>query len=59
MRRRAFDAIATAVGVVLTLVLLVAGSLLMVGYSFANSNVHDQLAAQQIYFPAEGSDALK
>ena len=59
MRRRAFDAIATAVGVVLTLVLLVAGSLLMAGYSFANSNVHDQLAAQQIYFPAKGSDALK
>ena len=59
MRRRAFDTIATAIGVVLTLVLLVAGSLLMVGYSFANSNVHDQLAAQQIYFPAQGSDALK
>jgi len=59
MRRRAFDAIATGVGVVLTLVLLVAGSLLMAGYSFANSNVHDQLAAQQIYFPAKGSDALK
>jgi len=59
VRRRAFDTIATAIGVVLTLVLLVAGSLLMVGYSFANSNVHDQLAAQQIYFPAQGSDALK
>jgi len=43
----------------LTLVLLVAGGLLMWGYSFANSNVHDQLAAQQIYFPDKGSPALK
>jgi hypothetical protein len=58
MRRRAFDAIAIAVGVVLTLVLVVAGSLLLVGYNFANSSVHDQLAAQQIYFPAQGSPAL-
>ncbi|GIH19196.1 hypothetical protein [Rugosimonospora africana] len=59
MRRRTFDTILSAVGVMLTLVLLVAGGLLMWGYSFANSNVHDQLAAQQIYFPAAGSDALK
>jgi hypothetical protein len=59
MRRRTFDTIVSAAGVMLTLVLLVAGGLLMWGYSFANSNVHDQLAAQQIYFPAKGSDALK
>src|SRR5213078_4787801 len=44
---------------VLTVVLLAAGGLLMWGYSFANSNVHDQLVAQQIYFPPAGSDALK
>jgi len=59
MRRRTFDSILSSVGVVLTIVLLVAGGLLMWGYSFANSNVHDQLAAQQIYFPPAGSDALK
>ncbi len=29
------------------------------GYSFANHNVHDQLAAQKIFFPPKGSDALK
>ncbi len=28
------------------------------GYSFANSNVHDQLAAQKIFFPPKGSEAL-
>lgn len=59
MRRRTFDLILSAVGVMLTLVLLVAGGLLMWGYNFANSSVHDQLAAQQIYFPPAGSDALK
>jgi hypothetical protein len=59
MRRRTFDFIATAIGGGLTIILLVAGGLLMWGYSFANSNVHDQLAAQQIFFPKAGSDALK
>jgi hypothetical protein len=59
MRRRTFDTLVSSVGVMLTLVLLVAGGLLMWGYSFANSNVHDQLAAQQIYFPDKGSPALK
>jgi hypothetical protein len=59
MRRRTFDLILTGTGLVLTLVLLVAGALLTWGYDFANSSVHDQLAAQQIYFPQAGSDALK
>jgi hypothetical protein len=59
MRRKTFDYLATAVGLGLTIVLLVAGGLLMWGYSFANSSVHDELAAQQIYFPKAGSDALK
>jgi hypothetical protein len=59
MRRRTFDLVVSAVGALLTVFLLVVGGLAMWGYSFANSNVHDQLAAQQIYFPAVGSDALK
>jgi hypothetical protein len=59
MRRRTFDTLVSSVGVMLTLVLLVAGGLLTWGYSFANGNVHDQLAAQQIYFPDKGSPALK
>ena len=58
MRRRAFDTIFTAGGLVLTVVLLVAGGLLLWGAHFANSNVHDQLAAQKIYFPPKGSPAL-
>src|SRR5215813_8902844 len=59
MRRKTFDIIMSSVGAVLTLVLLVAGGLLMWGYSFANSSVQDQLVAQQIFFPPAGSDALK
>jgi hypothetical protein len=48
----------TGFGVVLTLVLLVAGILLTIGYNFAHGQVHDQLAQQQVYFPPTGSPAL-
>ncbi len=59
MRRRTFDFVATAMGGVLVIVLLVAGGLAMWGYTFANNSVREQLSAQQIYFPEKGSDALK
>ena len=58
MRRRTFDIILSSVGAVLTAVLVIGGVLLVWGYNFANNNVHDQLAAQQIYFPPAGSQAL-
>jgi hypothetical protein len=58
MRRKTLDLILTLVGAGVTVLLLVAGGLLMWGYSFANSNVHNQLAEQQITFPALGSSAL-
>lgn len=58
MRRKVFDLLASAGGVVFVVVLLVAGALLMWGYSFANSNVHNQLAQQQIVFPAKGNAEL-
>ena len=51
MRRKTFDMILSAGGAVLVVVLLVAGGLGLWGYSFANSNVHSQLAEQQITFP--------
>jgi len=51
MQRKFFDVFASAVGAVVVVALLVAGGLLMWGYSFANSNVHNQLAAQDITFP--------
>jgi hypothetical protein len=58
MRRRTFDALATAVGAMLTVVLLVAGGMLMWGSIYTTNNVHNQLAAQKIYFPAKGSPEL-
>jgi hypothetical protein len=53
MQRRVFDVLTSTVGVILVVVLLVAGGLLMWGQSFASSNVHNQLAEQEIYFPSK------
>jgi len=58
MKRRTFDTLMSAGGVVVTLVLVVVGTLAFVGYNFANSNVHQQLAEQKIFFPQKGSPAL-
>jgi hypothetical protein len=58
MHRKVFDVLASAGGLVMVAVLLIAGSLLMWGYHFANSNVESQLTQQQIVFPAKGSEAL-
>jgi hypothetical protein len=58
MRRKVFDTLASLGGLVLVVMLLVAGGLAMWGYSFANSSVKTQLAQQQIVFPDKGSDAL-
>lgn len=58
MRRNVFDILASTGGALLVVVLLVAGALLLWGYRFANSNVHHQLAQQQIVFPTKGSLAL-
>lgn len=59
MRRRTFDALATVAGMLLTIVLLVAGGLLVWGHSFVTNEVHTQLAAQKIIFPPANSPAIK
>ena len=51
MQRKVFDFIASAGGAVMVVVLVVAGSLLMWGYSFTTNSVHNQLAQQDITFP--------
>jgi hypothetical protein len=51
MRRKTFDALMTTGGLVVAVVLAVAGGLLAWGHSFAENNVHKQLASQQVYFP--------
>jgi hypothetical protein len=55
MYRKVFDVLTSAGGVVTVVVLLVAGGLLTWGHSFVNSNVHNQLAQQQIYFPPQAA----
>lgn len=57
MRRKVFDFIASAGGLVIVIVLVVAGSLALWGANFANSSVHNQLAQQQIYFPPKAAFA--
>jgi hypothetical protein len=57
MSRKVFDKLASGAGIVVVVFLLVAGGLLTWGYSFVNSNVHDQLAQQQIYFPSKAAFA--
>jgi hypothetical protein len=47
-----------AVEGVLFLLLAIGGGLLMWGANFAGDMVHNQLAAQRIFFPDKGSDAL-
>jgi hypothetical protein len=57
MRRKLFDLIASAGGLVIVAALVVAGALLMWGYSFTSSSVHNQLAQQEIYFPPKAAFA--
>ena len=53
MRRKTFDALLTTGGLVVAIVLAIAGGLLTWGHNFAQNNVHDQLASQQIFFPSQ------
>ena len=57
MRRKIFDVLVSAGGMVVVAVLLVAGALLMWGQSFIASSVHTQLVRQEIFFPAKAAFA--
>jgi len=58
MRRRTFDALMVFAGLALAAVLLVAGGLLTWGHVFTANQVHSQLAAQKIVFPAANSPEI-
>src|SRR6476661_4950114 len=58
MKRRAFDVVMSAAGLALAVLLLVAGGLLTWAHTFIDDQVHNELAAQQIYFPAKDSPAI-
>jgi hypothetical protein len=51
MKRKTFDALVASGGVVVAILLLVAGGLLTWGHSFVTNQVHNQLAAEKVYFP--------
>jgi hypothetical protein len=57
MSRKVFDRLTSSVGVLMVIVLLIAGALLTWGHSFVNSNVHSQLARQDITFPSQAAFA--
>jgi hypothetical protein len=59
MRRKTFDALLSTGGLVVAAVLIVAGALGLWAHSFANSNVHDQLAQQKISFPSAAGIAAQ
>src|SRR6202046_4898143 len=59
MRRKTFDALVSAGGLVIVAVLLVAGVLLLWGHSYASNQVSSQLSAQKIVFPATGNAEFK
>ena len=51
MQRKMFDALASAAGLLIVVMLVVAGSLMLWGSNFTNSNVYGQLVKQDIFFP--------
>ena len=51
MKRRTFDILMAVGGLFLAVTLAVAGGLALWGHDFIGSDVHNQLAAQKIYFP--------
>jgi hypothetical protein len=59
MRRRTFDALAAAAGLILAAILVVAGVLLTWGHSYASNQVTSQLSAQKIVFPTTSSPEFK
>jgi hypothetical protein len=56
--RKSIDITLTLLGAVVAVVMLAGGCLGLYAYNFATSQVHDQLAAQKVFFPPKGSAAL-
>src|SRR6266487_2268019 len=58
MRRRTFDVLVSVAGLLLAVLLIVAGALLTWAHSFVRDEVHTQLAAQKVFFPPANSPAV-
>ena len=59
MKRRAFDVIASTIGLSLAILLMVGGGLLTWAHNFVDDEVHSQLAAQKVFFPPSTDPELK
>jgi hypothetical protein len=59
MRRRTLDSLLSIGGLLVAVIVIIAGALLTWGHSFVDSNVHNQLAAQQIFFPDKAGIAVQ
>ena len=57
-KRKGTDKLLTSLGMLVTITLVVLGGLALWAYAFTNTNVQNQLAQQNIYFPEKGSKAL-
>jgi hypothetical protein len=58
MNRKTLDRLLASGGLVVAILLVVAGALMTWAHSYVHSEVRSQLAAQQIYFPDKGSPSL-
>ena len=58
MKRRTFDVLMAIAGLFLAVTLIVSGVMLTWAHNFIGNEVHTQLAAQQIFFPAANSKAV-
>lgn len=59
MNRSTLDKLISSTGLIIAVLLLVAAGGLFYAHNFIHGQVHDQLAAEQISFPATDSPALK
>lgn len=58
MDRSTLDKLISSTGLIVAIVLLAASGALFFAHSFIHTQVHDQLAAEKITFPAAGSEGL-
>jgi hypothetical protein len=57
MRRKSVAALVSVAGLGLAVILAIAGSLLIWGSTYVHNTVHNQLSAQQVYFPPKAAFA--
>lgn len=58
MKRKSLDKLISSTGLVVAIILFLAGGGLLYAYTFVHTQVHDQLASEKIMFPEANSDAI-